>query len=250
MDIASTDDLGGQLAGGSCTDALLRSLIHDSANLVMTILLETRLAGEAPGPPAQVARHIGKIEETVLHFKNLLSRIRIIRALAVNPVTPPLAPSDLRDAIVSVARELKPALDAKRLRLETEIPSGSWRVDADERELTDHVLKAVLDNAVKYSYPDSRIQIRVAGSEDGSLLLSVVDDGIGMPVEVSSRLFAGECGVRRPGTAGEKGIGHSLLLAQIYLERIRGQISVRSSSLEDAPDQAAGTTITIRLPRA
>ena len=65
--------------------------------------------------------------------------------------------------------------------------SRAERVVADER-LLHHILKNLLENALKYSPPDTRVDLTAKVMSD-SFILSVLDRGIGVPEADRNLLF-------------------------------------------------------------
>jgi signal transduction histidine kinase len=95
-----------------------------------------------------------------------------------------------------------------------------------------------MSNAVKYSNPGGRVRVRVR-HESGQALLTVEDEGIGIPAADQENLF-----VRffRAGNTGDiHGTGLGLALVRQVVEGHGGSVDLVSSLGE-------GTTVTLRLP--
>jgi two-component system sensor histidine kinase KdpD len=106
--------------------------------------------------------------------------------------------------------------------------------------LFEQVLVNLLDNAVKYSPEDTTITIRLR-REGGQVILSVADQGPGIPRTARNRVF--ERFYRLPEIAGKRGAGTGLGLAicQAVVAAHGGRIWI-----ENGPEP--GTTISIALP--
>jgi signal transduction histidine kinase len=113
------------------------------------------------------------------------------------------------------------------------------RVDADHTRLR-QVLANLIENAVKYTDPDGRIDIS-AGAGDGFVTLHVRDTGIGIAAEhlphVWDRLY------RADPSRTTRGLGLGLSLIKAVVEAHGGRVAVTS-----APGQ--GSTFTVMLPIA
>ena len=137
------------------------------------------------------------------------------------------------------------AAAVERLRAQRSGPvtfAGPQRamVDADARRLT-QVLTNLLDNAAKYSPPDTPIAVTVNAARS-TARVTVRDRGIGIPADAIGRLFERFYRADNASThAGGLGIG--LYLCQEIIELHGGSIDVRSVLGE-------GTEITARLPLA
>jgi signal transduction histidine kinase len=97
----------------------------------------------------------------------------------------------------------------------------------------------LVDNALRYSPPGSRVDVRVWG-EDGSVLLRVDDAGPGIPPAERTRVFDR---FYRRSTAGEEGTGLGLAIVRSVAARHRAELA-----LDDAP--AGGLRVTVRFKAA
>ena len=99
-----------------------------------------------------------------------------------------------------------------------------------------------LDNAVKYSREGGRIVIRMM-ARDGELVLSVADEGVGIPAEDLPRIFERfyRADRARSRELGGTGLGLSIVkhIAQLHGGRVEAESII---------DQ--GTTISVILPIA
>jgi signal transduction histidine kinase len=110
-------------------------------------------------------------------------------------------------------------------------------VDAAKIE---QVLNNLISNAIKYSYPDSTIEIRVA-SRENQAVISVKDEGQGIPAAELDNLFElfGKTSIRT--TSGEKITGLGLAIAQKIVHEHQGEIWVESQP-------GIGATFYVSLP--
>jgi PAS domain S-box-containing protein len=90
------------------------------------------------------------------------------------------------------------------------------------------VLRNLISNAIKYSYPGSLVEIQL-GVRDDFAEIEVKDSGVGIKSDILKTLFSlGNKGVSTKGTANERGTGLGLILVKEYAERNGGAISVES----------------------
>ena len=115
-----------------------------------------------------------------------------------------------------------------------------------DKNILETVLRNILGNAVKFTNLGG--QISVLCSEESmkntspKCIISVMDNGIGMPQEKVDRLFVINEDLSQKGTAGEKGTGLGLLLCKELIQIHSGEISAESKL-------GKGTTISFSLPR-
>ncbi len=140
------------------------------------------------------------------------------------------------EEIISIALERAEKVLSKHhltLNLEQEVPL--IRVDA--RAIAEVVYNLV-ENAAKYSPPTSMITI-AAFSLGDSVMISVSDEGCGIPFEMREKVF--EKFVRLDGEHVD-GLGLGLAIARGIVEAQAGQIEIVDSA------EGKGTKITLRLP--
>ncbi|HYL75416.1 MAG TPA: ATP-binding protein [Bryobacteraceae bacterium] len=91
----------------------------------------------------------------------------------------------VRELVESVLVNLKP-MTAERI-IETDLASGLTAVSVD-RELIEVVLRQLLDNAIKYSPPQSPVVV-AAEPSNSRVIISVADRGPGIPESEQTRIF-------------------------------------------------------------
>ena len=125
-------------------------------------------------------------------------------------------------------------------RIALDVQKVPWPIPPIEgdRELLLMVFRNLADNALKYSPPETRIQIR-ARHTSGALVVEVIDTGRGIPPDelplVAEELYRGS------NTRDVAGSGLGLSIVQRIVERHGGRLEIRSR-----PGQ--GTIATAQLP--
>ncbi len=146
---------------------------------------------------------------------------------------------ELKTVARSVLAEFQAQAQTKNLHLAVDPgpPVTAW---CDEQRLA-QVLRALVDNAVKFSPPDSRITVKPA-EDDEMASIVVMDDGPGIAAadlpHVFERFHRG-----REERATTAGTGLGLSIARELVEMMGGHISVSSRG-------GHGTSFTVSLPRA
>jgi two-component system sensor histidine kinase KdpD len=114
--------------------------------------------------------------------------------------------------------------------------------------LLEQVLVNLLDNAVKYSPPGSRVSI--TSRRDGNdVSLSVADEGVGIPPPDLTAVFDSFFRAGR-GDRVAPGTGLGLAIAKAFTEAMGGSIAAQSPRLDLPADGLPGTIITVKLPAA
>lgn len=154
-----------------------------------------------------------------------------------------LAPTDVRSVVADVAALSVKEVDG-RYELALDLPAEPLVAAADADKLR-QVLGNLVENAIKYSPPGSRITV-AARWRRGLIEVSVADQGIGIASAERERIFRkfyrGEAGASREGFGSGTGLG--LFIAQGLVRAMGGgQIEVDSTEGE-------GSTFTFALPLA
>ncbi len=114
----------------------------------------------------------------------------------------------------------------KQINLQSEIKEDA-QVVAD-RNMLNTVLRNLLHNALKFTYPGGSVSI-TAESNHQHMLLSVKDTGMGIPKKDIDKLFRIDVKYTNQGTAQERGTGLGLILCKEFVEKHGGTIWVEST---------------------
>lgn len=123
---------------------------------------------------------------------------------------------------------LKDTADTKQISWQMQVPPA-LQVRADAHML-DFVVRNLLHNAIKFSYPGGLIQIATEESSGNMATIAVTDQGTGVSPDVLATLFKLETpAMATKGTINEKGTGLGLLLCRDFVERHGGTIQVETA---------------------
>ena len=90
------------------------------------------------------------------------------------------------------------------------------------------VLRNLLTNAVKYSHPGGKVIIMSDLNEKKEVVISIIDQGVGIPKEEAEKLFKINTKYSTPGTIDESGTGLGLILCKEFIQKHNGEIWVES----------------------
>lgn len=116
--------------------------------------------------------------------------------------------------------------------------TGQYSFAWIDRDVLEIVLSNLLSNAIKYSPHATPIEVRL-DLQLSQMKLSVMDHGIGIPIDAQARLF--QPFFRAPNAASITGTGIGLSLIKAYIENYGGAIRFESLINE-------GTTFVVQLP--
>lgn len=223
---------------------MVQILCHDLSNPLGAVISCFELAEYDPDYLRQ-NKHL--ILDYLRRQYDIIGLVRELRAIAEEKAVFSLAPVDLAWAVNESIETLQYQLDRKNIRVVVSLDEKTF-VLAEKVSLVNSVLNNLLTNAIKFSYPASTINLN-AEKKDGKVLLSVTDQGIGIPDDLMKRIYSIDRRSTRFGTMGEKGTGFGIPLVKKFVSEYSGTMEIRSKDENDFPKDH-GTCITIILNEA
>jgi signal transduction histidine kinase len=111
-----------------------------------------------------------------------------------------------------------------KLSLNLELTEAKLRIDEG---LLVQVIVNLISNAIKFSYFDSEIKVRIY-SENSKFFITVTDKGIGFDKNQIDELFKKFTKMSRLGTANESSTGIGLYLCKKIIEKNKGSLTATS----------------------
>jgi signal transduction histidine kinase len=132
----------------------------------------------------------------------------------------------------------------KKIALELSLPQTMPGLVIDQGKI-EQVLNNLIGNAIKFSYPETRIAVQITIQENShgmqEVETAVIDQGQGIPQNELPKLFQPFSRTSVIATAGEPSTGLGLAIVKEIIEGHQGRITVQST-----PD--LGSTFTFILP--
>ncbi len=188
----------------------------------------------------QQKEFIGRIKEVTREMAALISDLLDLGKIEAG-VEMEQVPCDLKALAAEVVHDLEFRAQEKKIVLEMEIPETVPPVIGDPGRLK-QVLTNLVSNAIKYTPEGGHVWIRIS-PENGRLVTSVQDTGIGISAHDQKQIFHKFYRVRTEETAHIEGTGLGLSIARSIVERHGGRIWVES-------EPGKGSTFFFTLPLA
>lgn len=188
--------------------------------------------------PSQ-AEAVAVILRNAEHLHSMLDDVIDLSRNSFGELRLELEELDAGAIVDGVCETLRPQIEARGQTLEVKIDSDLPKIEADRQRIRQIVFN-LLQNAHKHTPPDSKIEV-LTGEKDGGLVLTVRDDGDGLPFENPDDAFRS---FRRGPDTGDSeiaGSGIGLAITKQVIDLHRGVVEVRT-----APGQ--GTTFEVWLP--
>lgn len=154
----------------------------------------------------------------------------------------PEAAGDVREAIDDVLALVKPQKALREVELRAEVAPDLPRVTLSHQRIVQVVLNLVLNAAD--AAPRGHVTVRAARGAEGSVRLSVEDDGPGIAPEVRGRLFEPFVTTKPVG----EGTGLGLAVCRGLVEAVGGTISVEDGGASTMGGEPCGAQFVIELP--
>jgi two-component system, OmpR family, phosphate regulon sensor histidine kinase PhoR len=149
-------------------------------------------------------------------------------------------PVDLSESILRVLEQLDSRVRESGVAVITAIPEHLPRIEADSFRI-EQALYNLLDNALRHSGKSgTRVTIRAQG-EAAAVMVSVGDDGVGIPLSDQPHIFERFYRVHKDRSRDAGGTGLGLSIVKHIVQAHGGSIAVQSSP-------GAGATFVMSLP--
>ncbi|HEY1024285.1 MAG TPA: tetratricopeptide repeat-containing sensor histidine kinase [Sphingobacteriaceae bacterium] len=202
-------------------DRILRSVAHDLRNPIGAITTLSLLMLRDEKRPAEDREMLALIQSTCSNSLDLINEILEASGAASTP--------DFRKEVADINLVLRNSVDLlnfKALEKDQRIVFQTCREPVlvyINREKISRVINNLLSNAIKFSPQGSVIDVSLAAS-GGKVLMSVTDQGIGIPDNMRNKIFNMFTPAKRSGTAGEKSFGLGLSISRSIVEAHGGKI--------------------------
>ena len=152
---------------------------------------------------------------------------------------------DVRDVLNAAAERVSRRLGSRRLTRDFPAALSLVRVD---QALLEQALVNILENAVAYSPDGSAIEL-AAYEDRGSVVISIEDEGKGIPTAELERVFDKFRRMEEPSDRSQ-GAGLGLAIAKGFVDAMNGRIAAASPIASSDARGPHGTRILISLPKA
>jgi len=226
---------------------LVRVICHDLANPLNIMLNYSTIYEQADMPWEEAQRYLKRMHNAAVHQQEIIEHVREYEAVNSGKIQVRLMPVSLQQTLTQLQDLLHKRLEEKDIKFLVHGLETDLHVMAEQRSLVYNVLANLLSNAIKFSPDHSSIELVIKPKVD-TIELMIVDHGIGMDVELQSKIFDISSPTTRPGLKGEKGTGFGLPIVKSYVEKYQGALHVESSPIEENP-QDHGTRFVLTLKR-
>ena|GEM_PF-3522366 len=215
---------------------------HELSSLLTPVKtrIEMLLSEETERLPQRQEDSLYKVADKISEIEGLVGDLLDLSRIEAGRVKAGEESISIPDIIRAVLDSLEDEIEQKDHEVEVIFGDGSLDIVGDQR-LLDKVFRNIILNAVQYTSSEGKIKIE-AKLEDGEVVVSVSDNGVGMSEEEQEKVFQkfyrGETGKKEKA----RGLGIGLSVTKHFIELHDGEIEVES-------EKGEGTTFRIYLPK-
>jgi PAS domain S-box-containing protein len=223
-------------------DEFLAMLSHELRNPLapMTIAIE-------------IMRQCGPVDDSMAWARDVVARqtaqltrlvddLLDVSRITLGKITLNQSTLDVRPIIAQAVEAAQPLLTERHHRLAIDLPADPLPIWGDGARLT-QIVSNLLNNAARFTADGGSIAL-AARREGARVVVSVKDDGVGIPPDMRERVFDMFTQIVWPGQRKQEGLGIGLALVKRLVEMHDGEVEVRSAGV------GCGTELIIRLPIA
>lgn len=198
----------------------------------------TFLQDEASGESKQHAEYV---LQAALRLRGILDDMKNMNLLYTGEADLNIHSANIQDIINIARQEIIPTAEAKNQKVTFELPSQEIPLHVDGRKLS-MVFINLLSNAIKFTPSGGEINLEVLEKKD-QVLISVQDNGRGIPSKKLEKIFDGFYQVEDHMTRRSGGLGVGLSIARQLVKLHGGKVWVESEGI------GHGATFYVRLPK-
>jgi signal transduction histidine kinase/ActR/RegA family two-component response regulator len=222
-------------------DQFLATLAHELRNPLAPITAGLSVL-ETGGDPAKREHTLGIMRRQVNHMVRLIDDLLDVSRITTGKLDLKMERFTVRSAIEAAIEASMPSLNRGQQALKVDIADEVLHLHADQTRVA-QMVSNLLNNASKYTPNGGNVELSVR--RDGEeVVISVRDDGIGIPPDRLEDVFQMFEQVNAPLDRSQGGLGIGLALVRRLVEMHGGSVHATSDG------NGKGSTFTVRLPTA
>ena len=223
-------------------DEFLAMLAHELRNPLapITIALEIMRQAEPVDDSIGWARDV--IARQTAQLTRLVDDLLDVSRITLGKITLNRSVRDLRPIVAQAVEAVEPLLLERHHQLAIRLPAEPLPIYGDGARLT-QIISNLLNNAARFTADGGSIGLSVC-REGARAVVSVQDNGIGIPPDMRERVFDMFTQIMWPGQRKHEGLGIGLALVKRLVEMHDGGVEALSAGA------GCGTELIVRLPIA
>ncbi|HEX2271687.1 MAG TPA: PAS domain S-box protein [Pyrinomonadaceae bacterium] len=221
-------------------DEFLATMSHELRTPLTSILGWARLLGSNQLSEKERERAVSIIQRNAEAQSKLIEDLLDVSRIITGKLKIELQPVSFAAIVESVTSSLRPAIDAKNLRLETKIDPAAGPILGDPSRLEEIVMN-LLSNSIKFTPSGGKIDVCLHRHET-FVRLKVSDTGVGISAENLPFIFERFRQVDSSNVRSHGGLGLGLAIVDHLVRQQAGSVIAESEGIDK------GSTFTVDFP--
>lgn len=189
-----------------------------AANGFLQVIRQGSLQGEAKSAALET------VSRNIQDIVSLVNDILFLQEMDL--IMPEAQPTEVGRLVAAAVEAQRVHAERAGIGFSLNIDSGLPRILADPKTL-EKAVTAILDNAIKFSPDGGEVRVQVT-SDEGQILISIQDHGVGIPPDALPRIFDRFYHLDEVDGHLFRGVGLGLSIARHVVEGLDGTIEVDS----------------------
>jgi PAS domain S-box-containing protein len=221
-------------------DEFLATLSHELRTPLNAIVGWSRLLRAGQLDEKAFAHALDVIERNAWSQKQIIEDMLDVSRIITGKLRIGLMPIELVPVVQAAIDVIRPAAEAKEIRISAVIASPELVVNGDAERLQ-QITWNLLSNAVKFTTNGGLVEVSVL-KQEGQAVIQVTDNGPGIPAEFLPHVFERFSQADGSSTRTYGGLGLGLAIARHLVELHGGTVEATNR------ENARGAVLTVRLP--
>jgi len=201
---------------------------HDLRNPLATIYTAADLITEElkDKTSSETKEFLEMIKHSSKFMRSLIEELLDVSAIDSGKISIHLEPVNLTDLIRNNVSLNRVIAGRKEITVEYRTEDNLPVLQLDRQKI-EQVLNNLISNAIKYSFPKSKVEI-LSRCENNNFIISVSDEGQGIPPAEMNKLFKPFSRTSAKTTSGESSTGLGLVIVRKIIEAHNGRVWAES----------------------
>jgi two-component system phosphate regulon sensor histidine kinase PhoR len=206
----------------------LKRMSHDFKTPIATmgLAIDSLTSNQSINKPDQIKLFGGILKEEISRLHGLLERILAASMLQKGDVEVNLKKTNINQLLAVTIQNLELLVSDKQGVLQFKAFSQDLYLHIDS-SLFNHIIYNLVDNGIKYNKKEPIISVELR-TEQGQAILTVKDNGIGIPIQEQKRIFDKLYRIEYEELSNIEGNGLGLYFVKKSVELMNGSIKVKS----------------------
>jgi signal transduction histidine kinase/ActR/RegA family two-component response regulator len=221
-------------------DTFLAVLAHELRNPLAPMRNALELLKRSEANPTINQRARATMERQLSHMVRLVDDLLDLSRINSDKLELQKQPVLLSEVVSQAVETVRPLIAEWRHELSIDLPTEPLQLNADTVRLS-QAFSNLLNNACKYTDPGGNISL-TAAHENGHVVVSIRDNGMGIPTDLSPRIFEMFTQADHALERQHGGLGIGLALVKRLVEMHEGEVSA------GANPAGHGSEFLVKLP--